>query len=50
MKTPSPTEYWGGNMADFQLSRFFCISEDEAALSTTEITQNYNALKTRFGL
>jgi len=42
MKTPSPTEYWGGNMADFQLY--------DRALSATEVLQNYNVTKSRFGL
>ena len=36
------TEYWGGNMASFQLY--------SRALSTIEITQNYNATKSRFNL
>lgn len=42
VQTPSPTEYWGGNMAAFQLYN--------RALSATEVLQNFNALKTRFGL
>jgi len=42
MKTPSPTEYWGGNMADFQLYN--------RALSASEVLQNYNAQRGRFGL
>lgn len=42
VQTPTPAEYWGGNMAAFQLYN--------RTLSATEVLQNYNALKSRFGL